>query len=70
MLDFILKHSADYLATSYLNTLANIPTIAFGPGDQSLSRTHGADERVEIQNLINFAKIYGLMAMNACGVIS
>lgn len=55
---------------SYLNTLANIPTIAFGPGDQLLSRTHGANERVEIQNLINFAKIYGLMAMNACGVVS
>ncbi len=55
---------------SYLNTLANVPTIAFGPGDQLLSRTHGADERVEIQNLINFAKIYGVMAMNACGIIS
>jgi succinyl-diaminopimelate desuccinylase len=54
----------------YLNTLANIPTIAFGPGDQVLSRTHGANERVEIQNLINFTKIYGLMAMNACGVVS
>jgi succinyl-diaminopimelate desuccinylase len=54
---------------SYLNTLADIPTIAFGPGDQLLSRTHGANERVEIQNLINFAKIYGLMAMNACGVV-
>lgn len=55
---------------SYLNTLANIPTIAFGPGDQLLSRTHGSNERVEIQNLINFTKIYGLMAMNACGVVS
>jgi acetylornithine deacetylase/succinyl-diaminopimelate desuccinylase family protein len=55
---------------SYLNTLANVPTVAFGPGDQLLSRTHGANERVEIQNLINFAKIYGLMAMNACGIVS
>ena len=55
---------------SYLNTLANVPTVAFGPGDQLLSRTHGANERVEIQNLINFAKIYGLMAMNTCGIVN
>jgi succinyl-diaminopimelate desuccinylase len=54
---------------AYLNTLAHVPTIAFGPGDQLLSRSHGADERVEIQNLVNFAKIYGLMAMDACGVV-
>jgi acetylornithine deacetylase/succinyl-diaminopimelate desuccinylase family protein len=54
---------------AYLNTLAHVPTIAFGPGDQLLSRSHGADERIEIQNLVNFAKIYGLMAMDACGVV-
>ncbi len=53
--------------STFLNSLANIPTIAFGPADQLLSRAHGADERVEVRQLVNFAKIYGLMAMEACG---
>lgn len=54
--------------STFLNRLAKIQTIAFGPADQLLSRAHGADEKVEVSQLVNFAKIYGLMAMEACGI--
>ena len=55
--------------SSWLVETSRIPTVTFGPGDQRLTRTHGSDERVEIDKLVDFAKIYGLMAMEACGVV-
>jgi len=51
--------------TSYLTTVAGIPAMAFGPGG---GNAHGADEWTSIEMLVDFAKIYGLMAMEICGV--
>jgi acetylornithine deacetylase/succinyl-diaminopimelate desuccinylase-like protein len=56
--------------TCWLNNVAGIPAIAFGPGDNYLSGEHGPDEWVSIARLIDFAKIYALMAIEACGVES
>lgn len=50
--------------TSWLTTIAKIPAMAFGPGG---SNAHGADEWASIKMLVDFAKIYGLMAMEICG---
>jgi acetylornithine deacetylase/succinyl-diaminopimelate desuccinylase-like protein len=54
--------------TSWLKNVAGIPTVAFGPGDNYKSGAHGPDEWVSIDRLVDFAKIYGLMAMDICGV--
>ena len=54
--------------TSWLTTLAGIPSIAFGPGDTYQSGEHGPDEWVSVARLVDFAKIYALMALEACGV--
>jgi acetylornithine deacetylase/succinyl-diaminopimelate desuccinylase family protein len=51
--------------TSWLTTVAGIPAMAFGPGG---GNAHGADEWTSIEMLVDFAKIYGLMAMDICGV--
>lgn len=51
--------------TSWLTTIARVPAIAFGPGGGS---AHGPDEWASIDMLVDFAKIYGLMAMDVCGV--
>ncbi len=51
--------------TSWLTTIAGIPARAFGPGG---GNAHGADEWVSVGMLVDFAKIYGLMAMEICGV--
>jgi succinyl-diaminopimelate desuccinylase len=50
--------------TSWLTNLANIPSMALGPGG---GNAHGANEWVEVKSLMDFAKIYGLIFMNACG---
>jgi acetylornithine deacetylase/succinyl-diaminopimelate desuccinylase-like protein len=39
--------------------------MAFGPGG---GMAHGADEWTSINKLVEFAKIYGLMAIDICGV--
>jgi acetylornithine deacetylase/succinyl-diaminopimelate desuccinylase-like protein len=54
--------------TSWLTNIAKIPAVAFGPGDNFQSGAHGPDEWVSIDRLVDFAKIYGLMAMKSCGV--
>jgi len=51
--------------TSWLTTVAGIPAMAFGPGG---GNAHGADEWTSIEMLVNFAKIYGLMAIDICDV--
>jgi succinyl-diaminopimelate desuccinylase len=51
--------------TSWLTTISKIPAMAFGPGG---GNAHGADEWASIGMLVDFAKIYGLMAMDICGV--
>lgn len=55
--------------TAWLTGIAKIPAMAFGPGDNYQSGAHGANEWVSIERLVDFAKIYGLMAMEACGVV-
>jgi acetylornithine deacetylase/succinyl-diaminopimelate desuccinylase-like protein len=40
--------------------------MAFGPGG---GNAHGADEWASIEMLVNFAKIYGLMAMDICNTL-
>lgn len=47
---------------------ASIPTIVLGPADIPAYGGHGPDEWVSIDRLVDFAKIYGLMAMEVCGV--
>ena len=54
--------------SSWLKNIAGIPTVAFGPGDNYKSGAHGPDEWVSIERLVDFAKIYGIMAMDVCGV--
>lgn len=54
--------------TSWLTTVAHLPAMAFGPGDNYLSGAHGPDEWVSIDRLVDFSKIYGLMIMEACGI--
>jgi succinyl-diaminopimelate desuccinylase len=51
--------------TSWLTTISRIPAMAFGPGG---GNAHGADEWASVGMLVDFAKIYGLMAMEICGV--
>ena len=54
--------------SSYLIHDAGVPTICgFGPGDHALSNAHGADEKVRVQELVDFAKIYALMIAGICG---
>jgi acetylornithine deacetylase/succinyl-diaminopimelate desuccinylase-like protein len=49
---------------------AGIPTIVLGPADIPAYKGHGTDEWVSIDKLVEFAKIYGLMAMETCGVLN
>jgi len=49
--------------TSWLTTIAKIPAMAFGPGG---GNAHGPDEWASVDVLMEFAKIYGLMAMDIC----
>jgi succinyl-diaminopimelate desuccinylase len=44
-----------------------IPTIVLGPADIPAYQGHAPDEWVSIDRLVDFAKIYGLMAMDVCG---
>ncbi len=50
--------------TSYLTNLAGVPAIAFGPGG---GNAHAPDEWVNVETLVTFAKIYGLMMLDICG---
>ncbi|MBA7687591.1 N-formyl-4-amino-5-aminomethyl-2-methylpyrimidine deformylase [subsurface metagenome] len=47
-----------------------IPTIVMGPADIFRYGGHRPNEWVSIDRLVDFAKIYGLMAMEVCGVKS
>jgi succinyl-diaminopimelate desuccinylase len=49
---------------------AGIPTIVLGPADIPAYQGHGPDEWVSIDKLVEFAKIYGLMAMATCGILN
>jgi acetylornithine deacetylase/succinyl-diaminopimelate desuccinylase-like protein len=51
--------------TSWLTTIAKIPAMAFGPGG---GNAHGPDEWTSVNMLMDFSKIYGLMAMRICGI--
>lgn len=51
--------------TSYLTNIANIPSMAFGPGG---GNAHAPDEWAEIKTHLDFAKIYALMIMDICAV--
>ncbi|MBN2334867.1 M20 family metallopeptidase [Candidatus Bathyarchaeota archaeon] len=50
--------------TSYLTNIAGVPAIAFGPGG---GNAHAPDEWADIEMLVDFAKIYGLMMLDICG---
>lgn len=73
----VVKTVKDYELHSYpfsgwndtvLLRATGIPTIVLGPADIPAYGGHGPDEWVSIDRLIDFAKIYGLMAMNICGI--
>ena len=42
-----------------------IPTVVFGPGGLGV---HGPDERASIDQIIQCAKVYAIMAMDWCGI--
>ena len=50
--------------TSYLTNLAGVPAMAFGPGG---GNAHAPDEWADVETLVTFAKIYGLMMLDICG---
>jgi acetylornithine deacetylase/succinyl-diaminopimelate desuccinylase family protein len=50
--------------TSYLTNLAHVPAIAFGPGG---GNAHAPNEWVDVETLVTFAKIYGLIMLYICG---
>ena len=50
--------------TSYLTNLAGVPAMAFGPGG---GNAHAPDEWTDVETLVAFAKIYGLMMLDICG---
>ncbi len=54
--------------TTWLTTMAGIPAMAFGPGENYRSGVHGPDEWVSIERLKDFAKIYALLYLYACDV--
>jgi succinyl-diaminopimelate desuccinylase len=54
--------------SSFINALANIPSLAFGPGDCINGKMHSANEWVSLSLLHSFSKIYTLMATWYCGV--
>jgi acetylornithine deacetylase/succinyl-diaminopimelate desuccinylase family protein len=49
--------------TSYLTNLARVPAMALGPGGGNV---HAPDEWVDVETLVTFAKIYGLMMLDIC----
>jgi acetylornithine deacetylase/succinyl-diaminopimelate desuccinylase family protein len=49
--------------TSYLTNLACVPAMALGPGG---GNAHAPDEWVDVETLVTFAKIYGLMMLDIC----
>jgi len=50
--------------TSYFTNLAGVPAMAFGPGG---GNAHAPDEWANVETLVTFAKIYGLMMLDICG---
>jgi acetylornithine deacetylase len=50
---------------TFLNQ-AGIPTIGVGPGH--IQHAHAANEHVEIEELVDAAKIYALCIVEWCGV--
>src|SRR4030042_1309584 len=50
---------------SSLTAVAGVPAMAFGPGG---GNAHAPDEWADIRTHLNFAKIYGLMAMSLCEI--
>jgi acetylornithine deacetylase/succinyl-diaminopimelate desuccinylase family protein len=50
--------------TSYLTNLAGVPAMAFGPGG---GNAHSPDEWVDVETLVAFSKMYGLMMLDICG---
>jgi len=50
---------------TFLNQ-AGIPTICFGPG--SVQHAHAANEQVDIEELVNAAKVYAMSIVEWCGV--
>jgi putative selenium metabolism hydrolase len=45
---------------SYLSTIARIPTVGFGPGDETMA--HSPNENVPIDEVIVAAKVYAILA--------
>ena len=50
---------------TFLNQ-AGIPTVCFGPG--SVQHAHAANEQVDIEELVNAAKVYAMSVVEWCGV--
>ncbi len=50
---------------SYLSTIAGIPTVGFGPGDETMA--HSPNENVPINEVITAAKVYAVLAANLLG---
>ena len=59
---------ATYTSDASFLSQAGIPTIVMGPG--SIEVAHGVNEYVEIQDIVDAAKIYALTIAEWCGVES
>jgi acetylornithine deacetylase len=59
-------YGAAYTSDASFLYNAGIPTIVMGPG--SIEVAHGVNEYVEIQDVIDAAKIYALMIIDWCGI--
>jgi acetylornithine deacetylase len=47
---------------------AGVPTLQFGPGD--VRYAHALDEHVEVADLVRCARVYALLALRRCGVLT
>jgi acetylornithine deacetylase len=61
-----ILYGAAYTSDASFISQAGIPTIVMGPG--SIELAHGFNEYVEIQDLVDAAKLYALTIVEWCGV--
>ncbi len=50
--------------TGYFSTVAGLPAVAFGPGEDRF--THNADEHVRVEDIITTTKVYTAMIAKVC----
>jgi acetylornithine deacetylase len=59
---------APYGSDLRLYVAAGVPTLQYGPGD--VRHAHAVDEHVEVADLLRCARVYALLALRRCGVVT